>query len=605
MSSGSKGDDAPSEAGRGSGAQPAAAAQRVVVRSDAPTPGDSATMSAADTAMAMASAMTDPEVSHERPLRATPGANRATPGTTRATPGPARPTPSPARATTSDTSPEVAVDPLIDTILNERYQITRKIGQGGMGAVYEAQHTLIGKRVAVKVLLDKYARKEQVVARLEQEARLASSIGHEHIIDITDFGTTSDGRTFVVMEFLEGESLAECLHREGPLPEARILNIVAQVGSALSAAHAKGVVHRDVKPENVFLLRRKDKDYVKVVDFGISKSMRQTEPGEDESPRLTQTGMVLGTPLYMSPEQARGDEELDARIDVYALGVIMYELATGRVPFTGGNYLSIISQVLNDDPIPPRTLRPELSAEFDAVVLRAMAKERDDRYASTDELVADVTALLDDPSRSTQRARILPPRKAGRRGGLRILAWVVGVSVVIAAVVFSVSMMMGGGPNKGVSPMVTPPPPDAAPPPAPPDAAPPPAVEVVKIPIDSKPTGATIYEGGREIGKTPTTYDAPLGNDKVSLIAELAGYDDATFTVNPIVDKDRKPSDPVMVRLSKPQGGAPKKIPKRPPGGGAHPGSGSSGSASPGSGSDDEPTGGGDLEGSPYTGSGQ
>jgi serine/threonine protein kinase len=269
--------------------------------------------------------------------------------------------------------------------------VTRKIGQGGMGAVYEATHTLIGKRVAVKVLLDKYARKEQVVARLEQEARLASAIGHEHIIDITDFGQTDDGRTFVVMEFLEGESLAELLNREGPLPEQRIIDIARQIASALGAAHAKGIVHRDVKPDNVFLLRRKDKDFVKVVDFGISKSLRQSDAGEADSPRLTQTGMVLGTPLYMSPEQARGDEELDARIDVYALGVIMYELATGRVPFTGTNYLAIISQVLNDEPRPPRERPARAERGVRTIILKALAKDRAERYQTTDELLADLS----------------------------------------------------------------------------------------------------------------------------------------------------------------------------------------------------------------------
>ena len=350
MTAGSKGDDAPGDGGRGSGAQPQASGGRVVVRGDDTAPGESQAMSAADTAMAAATAIdTSPEV-RKTPGRATPGVARMTPGTTSppgATPGPGGGPPP------MDSDGE---DPVIGTTLLGRYLVTNKIGQGGMGAVYEATHTLIGKRVAVKVLLDKYARKEQVVARLEQEARLASSIGHEHIIDITDFGTTDDGRTFVVMEFLEGESLAECLHREGPLPETRILQIAQQVASALSAAHAKGIVHRDVKPENVFLLRRKDVDYVKVVDFGISKSLRNSDLGEEDSPRLTQTGMVLGTPLYMSPEQARGDDELDQRIDVYALGVIMYELATGRVPYSGTNYLSIISQVLNDEPVPPREI---------------------------------------------------------------------------------------------------------------------------------------------------------------------------------------------------------------------------------------------------------
>ena len=147
-----------------------------------------------------------------------------------------------------------------------------------MGAVYEATHTLIGKRVAVKVLLEKYAQREAIVARLKKEAQLASSIGNEHIIDITDIGNTDDGRTFVVMEYLEGESLAECLAREHELTEQRTLRIASQTASALAAAHAKGIVHRDIKPGNLFLLKRKDQDFVKVVDFGISKSLRAKTP---------------------------------------------------------------------------------------------------------------------------------------------------------------------------------------------------------------------------------------------------------------------------------------------------------------------------------------
>ncbi|HTJ42882.1 MAG TPA: serine/threonine-protein kinase [Kofleriaceae bacterium] len=540
-------------------------------------------MSAADTAMAAAAvAVSEPE------LRKTPG---------KATPGPARtslPRSTPGFGNTDPDPTPDGEDPLIGTTLLGRYSVTRKIGQGGMGAVYEATHTLIGKRVAVKVLLDKYARKEQVVARLEQEARLASSIGHEHIIDITDFGTTDDGRTFVVMEFLEGVSLAECLHREGPLPETRILQISAQVGSALSAAHKKGVVHRDVKPENVFLLRRGDKDYVKVVDFGISKSLRQSDLGEEDSPRLTQTGMVLGTPLYMSPEQARGDEELDQRIDVYALGVIMYELATGRVPYTGTNYLSIISQVLNDEPVTPRELRPELSAEFEAVVLRAMDKDRDRRYQSTDDLVVDVNTLLEDPSRSTQRRRILPPRRASKRNPLRILAWVAGVSVVIAAVVVTVSMMMGGAARKpaaaidaaaSAAAVAS----DAAVMIAPIDAAP----QTVTIYIDSKPSGAMIYWNSREVGKTPTTFEAPAENHEIDLVAQLDGYDDAQFTINPITDNKGK-DKPITVRLIKTkQGAQPKHIIKK----GTGPGTGMGTGTGTG---ETAPTGGGDLPDDPF-----
>ncbi len=312
----------------------------------------------------------------------------------------------------------VVTTELIGTTLAGRYLVTRKIGQGGMGAVYEATHTLIGKSVAVKVLLEKYAKREAIVQRLEMEAKLASSLRNEHIIDITDFGQTDDGRTFVVMELLTGESLADRLARETTLPEQKILKIVAQAASALAAAHAKDVVHRDIKPENLFLLKdRKDEDFVKVVDFGISKSLRASDD-ENEPPRLTQTGMVLGTPLYMSPEQARGDETCDHRVDIYALGVIMYEAATGRVPFAGNNYLSVISQVLNEHPKPLRELRPELSEEFENIVLKAMEKDRRDRYASAAELQADLTALIDDPTRSSERAKITGPRRRVQKGGL-------------------------------------------------------------------------------------------------------------------------------------------------------------------------------------------
>src|SRR3954466_4026010 len=394
--------------------------QRLVVR--AIEAGESGALSASDTAVALSVPPAGPPAAH--PADGPTSLGDTGVGTPPAWPGKAE---------------------LIGVTLSGRYLITRKVGQGGMGAGYEATHTLIGKRVAVKVLLEKYARREAIVQRLEQEARLASSCQNEHIIDITDFGSTEDGRTFVVMEYLEGESLSECLARETRLPEQRILRIVSQAGAALAAAPPKGIVHRDVKPENLFLLRRKDQDFVKVVDFGISKSLRASDEAE-EQPRLTQTGMVLGTPLYMSPEQARGDDELDARVDIYALGVIMYEAATGRVPFLGNNYLSVISQVLNETPKPVRELRPDISEEFEAIVLRAMDKDRAERYAGANELLADLTALLDDPTRSTERARITGPRRKAVRtkSPLKIATWVALVAVVISAVVTTVVMLFGG-----------------------------------------------------------------------------------------------------------------------------------------------------------------
>ncbi|MEO7729479.1 MAG: serine/threonine-protein kinase [Kofleriaceae bacterium] len=447
---------------------------------------------------------------------------------------------------------------IVGSTLSGRYLVTRKVGQGGMGAVYEATHTLIGKRVAVKVLLEKYARREAIMQRLEQEARLASSCQNEHIIDITDFGTTEDGRTFVVMEYLEGESLAECLARETQLPEQRILQIVSQAASALVAAHAKGIVHRDIKPENLFLLRRKERDFVKVVDLGISKSLRASDEAE-EQPRLTQTGMVLGTPLYMSPEQARGDDELDARVDVYALGVIMYEAATGRVPFIGNNYLSVISQVLNEQARSPRVLRPDLSEELEAIVMRAMEKDRDERYASASDLLADVTALLEDPTRSTERAKITGPRRrAGRRRSpLKIAVWVALVAVVIAAVVTTVVMLFGGSEAQQRRVVVTPPPPppvvaDAAVAVATPDAV---VLETLEVRIETVPADATIQQDGVDKGTAPMTTRLVIDNHFTEFVASAPGYDDKKITINAFVDKTTHYK---VVLKKTPKGSAPK-----------------------------------------------
>jgi eukaryotic-like serine/threonine-protein kinase len=286
-------------------------------------------------------------------------------------------------------------DPLVGTRLADRYEIIRRIGEGGMGAVYEARHTVIGKRVAVKVLLEKFLEKRELVARLLQEARVASSIGHENIVDVTDFGTTTDGRSFVVMEFLEGESLAQLVIRDAPLPVERSLRIARQVASALGAAHAKGIVHRDVKPENVYLCRRGEADFVKVVDFGVSKAVHVRDEGP-EWQRLTRTGMVLGTPLYMSPEQARGGEDVDSRADVWAVGVLLYECLTGEVPFRAHNYLGVISQVLTEQAMPPSKLRPELGipAAVELVVMRALEKDRDRRYQQMADLEHDLNRLL-------------------------------------------------------------------------------------------------------------------------------------------------------------------------------------------------------------------
>ena len=355
------------------------------------------------------------------------------------------------RAAVTGTVPAVAVaatpatrtpapesfDPLLGSTLAGRYLILRRIGEGGMGAVYEGKHTVIGKRIAVKVLLEKFHSKSDFVARLLQEARLASSIGHENIVDVTDFGTTDDGRSFVIMEFLDGEPLAALVMRDAPLPVERSLRIARQVASALGAAHAKGIFHRDVKPENVYLVKRGDADFVKVVDFGISKAVKQ---GADEGPetyRLTHTGLLLGTPLYMSPEQARGEEDLDHRVDIWALGVLLYECLTGEVPFRANNYLGIISQVLTHQATPPSQLRPELGipTAVETVVMRAMEKDRRRRYQTMAQLEHDLERLLAGdqnvglPNRSTVTQA---PPSALETGPRR---WHLGLAAIVALVV--------------------------------------------------------------------------------------------------------------------------------------------------------------------------
>src|SRR5688572_7863503 len=385
-----------------------------------------------------------------------PGAPSAAPGAggaTGAAAAPAGAAAAPSAAPEKSPEEEARFDPLIGTVLADRYEVLRRIGEGGMGAVYEARHTVIGKRVAVKVLLEKFVAKSDFVARLLQEARLASSIGHEHIVDVTDFGTTADGRSFVVMEFLDGESLAELAMREAPLPIERSIGIARQVASALGAAHAKGIFHRDVKPENIYLVKRGDADFVKVVDFGISKAVKPAGDEGGEGYRLTHTGLLLGTPLYMSPEQARGEEDLDHRVDIWALGILLYECLTGEVPFRANNYLGIISQVLTHVPTPPSRLRPELgiSDAVESVVMRAMDKDRARRYQTMAELERDLERLLD----GDQNVGLAPVGPAG--SAPRVAAtpkrWplIAGAAVVLSG---AIAIALRGAPEE--KPVVAP-----------------------------------------------------------------------------------------------------------------------------------------------------
>jgi serine/threonine protein kinase len=276
---------------------------------------------------------------------------------------------------------ELTDDPL-GTLIDDRYFVEALIARGGMGVVYRCRHKSIGKQVAVKVLRKDLARLAAAPRRLLIEAQAASAIGNEHIIDITDFGTLPNGSSYLVMELLDGLPLAELITSQGTLPLPRVLAIGKQIAEGLMAAHAAGIVHRDLKPENIFLLRRKSDDFVKILDFGIAKI------APADSAPLTGAGMIIGTPDYMSPEQAAG-AEIDHRVDIYSLGVILYQLAAGRVPFYAGNYLGLLTKIMTEPPPPFRALipRPPVPPEFEGIVLKCLEKQPRSRFQSMQELL--------------------------------------------------------------------------------------------------------------------------------------------------------------------------------------------------------------------------
>ncbi|MCB9558340.1 MAG: serine/threonine protein kinase [Deltaproteobacteria bacterium] len=288
-------------------------------------------------------------------------------------------TPAPQMVMTPPPGP--ASDSLIGQTVTGRYRVLRKLGEGGMGTVYLAEHIAIEKKIALKVLLHEYARKADLKERFLQEAKAAAKIGHENIVDIIDFGPTPDNSVFFAMEYLEGDELGAVLRRDGPMSWERAKPILVQICRAMGAAHSKQIIHRDMKPENIYLIDREGrKDFVKVLDFGIAKVSGMN----DGERRLTRTGMIFGTPEYMSPEQAQGHRP-DHRVDIYALGVIMYEMLTGEVPFKADTFMGILTKHIFEAPQPPSQIRP-MSADIEHIVLKAMAKDRDDRYRSMTEM---------------------------------------------------------------------------------------------------------------------------------------------------------------------------------------------------------------------------
>lgn len=452
---------------------------------------------------------------------------------------------------TAELPPEPVTDPLLGIVVDNRYRIEKQIGEGGMGIVYAVTHIAIGKKLAMKVLRGEMARDQEVVQRFVQEAQSASSIGHENIIGISDFGRLPDESVYFVMEYLDGESLTAVIARGGSIPVAEATHIIRQIAGALGAAHARGIVHRDLKPDNIYLIRRGDgsTNFVKVLDFGIAKV-------GGASSKLTKAGMVFGTPHYMSPEQAAG-QTVDHRTDIYALGVIMYEMFVGRVPFDADTFMGILTKHMFE---PPKPLSEVVSGSrlgaLEDITMKALQKKPELRFQSMAELVTELERVstggnvrvgatrtegladaLEPMSRTEFRLSMDPdaPRPKKKSGLLiGILAAVVVLGGGGAAAMYAMSS--GGHPaTETPAPPVVPAPntPDQvstaqdvpAPPPVPP--APP---TIAMVTISSVPPAASVFINNALVGNTPATIPRPETGER-AVEVRAAGFVTQTVLV--------------------------------------------------------------------------
>ncbi|HLK88771.1 MAG TPA: serine/threonine-protein kinase [Polyangia bacterium] len=389
------------------------------------------------------------------------------------------------------------------------YRITAELGEGGMGKVFLAEHPVIGRKAALKVIHPQFARNADVVARFVNEARAVTQIGHDHIVEVTDFGHTEAGDFYFIMEYLPGDMLSEQIGRL-PFPPARAVDIAVQIADALEASHRQGVIHRDLKPDNIVLIARDGRpDFVKVYDFGLAKL---THPG-DGAPTHTETGIVMGTPFYMSPEQCDGRREVDHRADIYALGVILFQMLTGQVPFQGEGCGEVMAQHLTCTAPPVRRLAGDVPRALEAIVARALDKDPDRRFqtmadlrdallAARDADAAGVPATLpaaasaghDDPELGDLR----PKRN---RSGALILG--LGAFALVAVV------------NLGLHRLATP------------VLAGTTArrAATVRVNFSSDPDGATVTtRDGAVVGVTPFSMEIPYGEAPVEYLVRKDGY---------------------------------------------------------------------------------
>jgi hypothetical protein len=305
------------------------------------------------------------------------------------------------------------------SLLADRYRLTKRLGAGGMGEVYRATNEKVHREVAIKVLKPEYARSPDVVQRVLREARAANAVHHPNVVDVIDVDTDAQGAPIIVQELLTGEDLAQHLRARGvAFTEREVLDVMIPVCEAVGAAHRAGIMHRDLKLENVFLHRPTHGAVVpKVLDFGLSRHI-----GEDAVSRLTATGVAMGTPMYMSPEQVQGERNIDQRTDVWALGVMLYELTAGRLPFGGESLGAIFVKICTLDPDPLRPIAPQVSDAYAAIVHRCLRRDRDARYPSAAELAADLQRVRQGAVTLDENAPGPPGILAAARPGTPIAA---------------------------------------------------------------------------------------------------------------------------------------------------------------------------------------